>query len=462
MSITPLFETSFVFQGKNFKTRKPVSLFVSRQVEVSPEHRFRLDSESRYLLPSGSYLSFYDKRLGYRPEHIQLKRPLVISRDLEQGKDQWPFSLGQLAGNVKRGYQVSRFLTRMRFDSIVIEWRRKPFCIIMLSGFDSKTEEEEEYRELAGTKLERYFPKIMVKNLGIRRVLSEKGKQIFGAKIPPEEITALLGTRALKGVSYKTQFSPRGVTIRAEAPGVETMVRDIFLDSEGKKVISNAGFYLKPGVPKGTGLRVLYSQVLSAIKLGVDRIETGGSKEATEDLEEKKKSVKALDQVIRNLREKERHTRDFVQKKELQDRIHSYTLALNSRKEDVRNLQGKRRSVGYYVWPRLGFDVPLVDVFLHMLDESSPYSKLSPDTLYEFFIKKGILPNRPIEDLSLLDLMEKAKGREWWKKHGGMAQPLTFDLKPGSKSLKVLERYIRQRAAFEGLSEREFLRNPRV
>lgn len=73
--------------------------------------------------------------------------------------------------------------------------------------------------------------------------------------------------------------------------------------------------------------------------------------------------------------------------------------------------------VGYYVWPRLGFDAP---------------------------IPAGLLTTLPAELSSatqLSDLMASAAGRDWWRANG-TAVEVAFDLDPDSRASQVLEAYL--------------------
>jgi len=79
------------------------------------------------------------------------------------------------------------------------------------------------------------------------------------------------------------------------------------------------------------------------------------------------------------------------------------------------------REVGYYLFPRLGFDAPI------------------PDQL------AGRLPPGLRRVRRLLDLMRFEAGRQWWRLHG-VGLEATFDLRPGSCSWMVFRRYLAERA----------------
>jgi hypothetical protein len=72
---------------------------------------------------------------------------------------------------------------------------------------------------------------------------------------------------------------------------------------------------------------------------------------------------------------------------------------------------------GYYTWPRLGYDAELEDRFKKRLPE-------------------GLKGAETVQDL-----MATPEGREYWKARGYMTG-MSFDLKPGSRSLAVLNDYL--------------------
>ena len=82
-----------------------------------------------------------------------------------------------------------------------------------------------------------------------------------------------------------------------------------------------------------------------------------------------------------------------------------------ARNDDPRSLQ-----VGYKVWPKFGFDADLNPRRVAGL----------PDSL------RGVT--------KLSDLRATAEGREWWDKNG-WSTPLTFDMKPGSRSWQIWRAY---------------------
>jgi hypothetical protein len=75
---------------------------------------------------------------------------------------------------------------------------------------------------------------------------------------------------------------------------------------------------------------------------------------------------------------------------------------------------------GYYTWARLGYDAPLTTEFKRSLQKDAG--------------------GRFKDAKTVQDLMATPEGREHWKAKGYMTS-MTFDLKPGSRSLQVLNDY---------------------
>lgn len=77
---------------------------------------------------------------------------------------------------------------------------------------------------------------------------------------------------------------------------------------------------------------------------------------------------------------------------------------------------------GYYTWPRLGYDGDL---------SGKVAQRLPPQFA-------GVT--------RISELMSSKEGRAWWKENGEWAD-VTFDLRPGSYSSRVLEAYVKEKAA---------------
>lgn len=79
---------------------------------------------------------------------------------------------------------------------------------------------------------------------------------------------------------------------------------------------------------------------------------------------------------------------------------------------------------GYYTWPRFGFDADI-------------------DSLQRELISK--IKGRFPEAESILDVMSSREGRDWWKANGEDLFKTQFDLKEGSRSMKIYNSYLDER-----------------
>lgn len=82
---------------------------------------------------------------------------------------------------------------------------------------------------------------------------------------------------------------------------------------------------------------------------------------------------------------------------------------------------------GYYTWPRLGYNAPFyAGDWIKSEDQAAS------------------LPGVVMRAHDFHDLMSTAAGREWWRDNGDGVE-LTFDTRPGSKSLQILDAYLQER-----------------
>lgn len=89
---------------------------------------------------------------------------------------------------------------------------------------------------------------------------------------------------------------------------------------------------------------------------------------------------------------------------------------------------GDYNMVGYYVWPRLGFDAPLEAYDM----ASAPRALRKASSLHALFRLPG--------------------GRKYWRKHGWTIDA-SFDLTPGSRSMRRLEEYLAKLARDESAAK---------
>ncbi len=77
---------------------------------------------------------------------------------------------------------------------------------------------------------------------------------------------------------------------------------------------------------------------------------------------------------------------------------------------------------GYYSWPRYGFAGPLTPEVQRRLPPGLEHAR------------------------NVLDLMDSATGRSWWKEHGTTIG-VAFDVREASRSWRVFQGYLRERSA---------------
>jgi hypothetical protein len=219
--------------------------------------------------------------------------------------------------------------------------------------------------------------------------------RVLGTLFPSGEVDAgrvheLVGAQS--GAVVNNYATSNGdLALRVDHPYVRMQTRTLSLQ-KGKLVCTNGCFFLKkPYQGGGFGLKVFTDQVKSLASIGGDRIETCAGRGG----------------------------------------------GMN----------------GYYTWPRLGYDGPLDDRVL-----SSLHSFLGSEPYHSKRIRKAMMaagvPAEQVRDRVLdivarepktvLDLMDSEDGRTIWKAIGTM-QTMTFDLKPGSRSLKVLNAYLQSK-----------------
>jgi len=140
--------------------------------------------------------------------------------------------------------------------------------------------------------------------------------------------------------------------------------------------------------------------------------------------------------------------------------------------------------VGYYVWPKLGYNVGLsLDNFLR--DSIYSNSEISEEKRKYEYVKnnffnlvaeyypeisliqkwfkdiQGIDVLDPDESITFLDLYAckvngKFVGQEFWKKNGRHTN-MEFDLTPGSLSMRILGKYIELKAKADGIPVEDYL-----
>lgn len=135
---------------------------------------------------------------------------------------------------------------------------------------------------------------------------------------------------------------------------------------------------------------------------------------------------------------------------------------INTRAEGRGNINIPRQGhihgemVGYYVWPRLGYNGKISDISgaatSHMIKEAPEFR--SAQTVRDIMRMPHVdLPH----DMQFRDaegnLVTHLSGREWWRRFG-TGFGAHFDLKPGSESMNILNAYLAERGIVIDMSER--------
>ncbi len=215
-----------------------------------------------------------------------------------------------------------------------------------------------------------------------REVLQE----MFGtAEMPPEMVGAQSGSE-LDVYQYRQYegAATRFVEVRVDHPAIKDQSRTLTLTEDGELRCSNNLFILeKEHRGLGLGLKVFSEQVQSLAGAGADAIVTYAGKGGI--------------------------------------------------------------MTGYYTWPRLGYDAPLEERFRNLLARGGDSKRIRKALLAAGVPEeevddraRGVLTSNP---RTVLDLMATPDGRAIWKGAGYMTE-MKFDLKPGSRSLEVLNAYL--------------------
>ncbi len=209
----------------------------------------------------------------------------------------------------------------------------------------------------------------------VRQAIKDLGLNIpgvvtlTGAEDPDSEVTIDYYPPADSNESH--------VTIFVNNP-LFTMEREIFKNEKGELELYNNTFYLKPHVPMGSGVGfpIFSSQVFAAQERNFRRIRCSAARRETPDW-------------------------DW---------------------NNPANNKGKQRpDIGYWVWPRFGYNCRISDI--------------KPETLQKDLRKE--FPNAK----DILDVMATQEGRDWWWKNGSTNR-MYFDLREDSKCMKAFNEYL--------------------
>ena len=118
--------------------------------------------------------------------------------------------------------------------------------------------------------------------------------------------------------------------------------------------------------------------------------------------------------------------------------------------------------VGYYVWPKFGFNNTIEPVRSQTIQEMKDKSPKEFELVQKWFDQVLGVDNLMITtSWNLLDLYAckvngKFLGQQLWLKYGETMN-LSFDLTPGSLSMRIFDRYVQLKAKKEGVSVEDFL-----
>jgi hypothetical protein len=112
--------------------------------------------------------------------------------------------------------------------------------------------------------------------------------------------------------------------------------------------------------------------------------------------------------------------------------------------------------VGYYVWPKLGYDAKIDMGYIQGKAQDSSSLLAKYNYLENWLAKNGISKMEArFSDVYACKAGERFIGQELWKKIGH-AEELEFDLTPGSLSMRILEKYIYLKSEKDNIDPSEF------
>ena len=199
-------------------------------------------------------------------------------------------------------------------------------------------------------------------------------RAMFGQGYLPTDVIALSGA-VDDGDAFISVGYAGALTVKIWGDGDSYFMKRTFRKKGDGSIVCENDLFEVSGPRKGTGTRMFSEQVERLVKAGVKRIET-----------------------------------------------------LAARHSSIRSRDNKY--VGYKIWPKLGYDGPLLDTHR----DSLPGEFQNTSTIQELYATK--------------------EGTEAWEKFGTNIS-LTFDLTEGSRSRKILEMYLKKRSLPETSQEQQ-------
>jgi hypothetical protein len=113
-------------------------------------------------------------------------------------------------------------------------------------------------------------------------------------------------------------------------------------------------------------------------------------------------------------------------------------IACHAARANAQNPDPQRSFVGYFLWPKYGFDQTL-DELQEGTDNADDVRKGTPAAFPE--VAAAIRERFGGDVESIQDLFEEEGGFDWWKTNGVDLYHAVFDLTPGSRSLQIFNDY---------------------
>jgi predicted transcriptional regulator len=180
--------------------------------------------------------------------------------------------------------------------------------------------------------------------------------------------------------------------------GIATIIRDVYFSGGSPDYIHNSYFITAKCLPDGLGSRVFAQQVKTASELGFKYIDTNAARGG-----------------------------EFI---------------------------------GYYVWPKLGYDASIPLYYIEgQLSPHKDKNNIKFEYLKKWLIKNNIdIHNKvPLSAIYACKAGDRFIGQELWKTYGDSTN-MEFNLTPGSLSMRILESYINLKSEKDNIDPSEFLK----
>jgi len=113
-------------------------------------------------------------------------------------------------------------------------------------------------------------------------------------------------------------------------------------------------------------------------------------------------------------------------------------IACHAARVNALNINPQRAFIGYYLWPKYGFNQPLYEL-QNGTDNADDVREGTPAAFPE--VAEMIWEQFGDHVASIQDLLEEEGGLDWWKTNGVELYHAVFDLTAGSRSLEIFNDY---------------------